>query len=170
MHNKSLLLEYSKSQKMVIANNVQLKATLDSMQLNDLLQNWILCSSMWSSTTLDWGDQRKLGSMQPKTASFGLRIMLGNCTLGLGVACSTLQVKISMFLWWNPLLPEPTQTAISSASFYCKPWLKKGLPYEQARTPTGIWSIRAPFTANYEWMRDWQMVEGETYKRNIPTL
>jgi hypothetical protein len=31
------------------------------MQLNDLLQNWILCSSMWSSTTLDWEYQSKIG-------------------------------------------------------------------------------------------------------------
>jgi hypothetical protein len=41
VHNKSLLLECSISQKMVIDNNVQLKAKLDFMQLNDLLQNWI---------------------------------------------------------------------------------------------------------------------------------
>jgi hypothetical protein len=38
VHNKSLLLEYSISQKkLVIASNVQLKAKLDSMQLNGFL-------------------------------------------------------------------------------------------------------------------------------------
>jgi hypothetical protein len=64
--------------------------------------------------------------MQLKTASFGLRITPGNCTLGLGVACDTLQVKISMFLRRNPLLPEPTQTAISSV-FLLQIMIEKGI-------------------------------------------
>jgi hypothetical protein len=53
---------------------------------------------MISSTTLDSEDQSKIGVHAIKTASFGLRITPGNCTLGLGVACGTLQVKISIFL------------------------------------------------------------------------
>jgi len=46
--------------------------------------------------------------------------------LGLGVACGTLQVKISMFLRRNPLLPEPTQTAISSV-FLLQIMIEKGI-------------------------------------------
>lgn len=101
-------------------------------------QNWIPCSSMIFCKTgfcvaqcdllQHWIEKikAKLESMQLKTASFGLRITPVNCILGLGVACGTLQVKISMFLRRNPLLPEPTQTAISSV-FLLQIMIEKGI-------------------------------------------
>jgi hypothetical protein len=65
-----------------------------------------------------------LDSMQLKTSFIWAEDRSGKLHFGTW-SCMQHFAGEDKYMFHNPLLPEPTQTAISSVSFYCKPWLKK---------------------------------------------